>query len=367
MDHMLLEEFLELTAFSAPSKQEYEIRKCLKEKLCALGFTVWEDNAFPETQSGSLYGRLEGTLPGLPLLFTAHMDTVTPCENKHITVESDGTIHTDGSTILGGDDVTGIVEFLGAIRMLQQEKTLHRTIEVVFTACEEFFVEGAKRLAYDTLTAQEAYVLDTDGPIGRAVLAAPTGVRIMTNITGKAAHAALQPEAGINAISIAAEAIGQMRLGRVDEETTANIGIIQGGASGNVVPESCFVEGETRSLSHSKAMEQKAHMEHCFQVAAAVRGGSCQVESTVIYRAWSVEKDSTLCRRFSRACQGEGISIQFERACGGSDASMMSTHGIQCLVLATGMHEIHSVREYTTLQEMEIMTRVVARLMSDPE
>lgn len=367
MKSALLDEFLELTAYTVPSKHEGEIRKCLKEKLSTLGFAVWEDQAFPETGSGSLYGRLPGELPGAPLLFTAHMDTVTPCEHKNITVEADGTIHTDGTTILGGDDVTGIVEFLGAIRQLQQEKRPHRTIEVVFTACEEYFVEGAKRLSYDTLTAKECYVLDTDGPIGRAVLAAPTGVRIVANITGKAAHAALKPEDGINAVQIAAEAISHMRLGRIDEDTTANIGIIRGGGSGNIVPEQCFVEGETRSLSHAAAMAQKDHMEQCFQAAAAAHGGACAVESAVIYNAWAVEENSDLCGRFARACQAEGLAPEFERACGGSDASMLSARGIRCLVLATGMHEIHSVREYTTLEEMETMTRVVARIMCDEQ
>lgn len=367
MDREILQEFLELTAFSVPSKHEREIRDCLKGKLQELGFTVWEDHAFPETGSGSLYGRLEGTLPGAPLLFVAHMDTVMPCENKQITVKADGTIHTDGTTILGSDDVTGIVEFLGAVRRLLREGRPRRTVEVVFTACEEYFVEGAKRLDYDTLTAREAYVLDTDGIIGRAVLAAPTGIRIMANITGKAAHAALQPEAGINAVAIAAEAVSNMKLGRIDENTTANIGIIQGGASGNVVPESCFVEGETRSLEHQAALAQKEEMERCFYDAAAAYGGSCAVESTVVYHAWAVDADSALCTRFCRACQTEGVEPHLERACGGSDANFLSAHGIQCLVLATGMHEIHSVREYTTIQEMEIMANVVAGLIADPE
>lgn len=365
MKSTLLNEFLELTAYTVPSGYEGEIRKCLKEKLSALGFSVWEDQAFPETDSGSLYGRLTGTLPGGPLLFAAHMDTVTPCENKQITVEDNGVIHTDGTTILGGDDVTGIVEFLGAIRLIQQQQQPHRTIEVVFTASEEYFVEGAKRLRYDTLTAKQAYVLDTDGEIGRAVLAAPTGVRIVAEITGKAAHAALQPEDGINAIGIAAEAVSSMRLGRVDADTTANIGLIRGGDSGNIVPEHCFVEGETRSLNHAAAMRQKEHMEQCFRDAAAAHGGRCIVESTVVYNAWAVAEDSSLCSGFARACQVEGLTPVFERACGGSDASMLSGHGIECLVLATGMHEIHSVREYTTLGEMETMTRVVARLMCE--
>jgi tripeptide aminopeptidase len=293
------------------------------------------------------------------------MDTVTPCEHKKITVEPDGTIHTDGTTILGGDDVTGIVELLAALRRIKQENIPHRTIEVVFTACEEYFVEGAKRLRYDTLTAKEAYILDTDGPIGRAVLAAPTGVRILANITGKAAHAALAPEDGVNAIAIASAAISRMRLGRIDPETTANIGIIRGGDSGNIVPETCFVEGETRSLNHGAALRQKDHMEECFRQAAADLGGSCDLTSTVVYNAWSVDEAEPLCQNFAAACQKTGLTAKFERACGGSDASFLAEHGIRCLILATGMHEIHSVREYTTLAEMAAMADTVYHLLTN--
>ncbi len=359
----LLQEFMELTAFSVPSGHECEIRVCLKKKLVELGFSVWEDNAFPDTGSGNLYGRLAGTVPGPALLFAAHMDTVTPCENKRVIVDPNGVVHTDGTTILGGDDVTGIVELLAALRRLKQEQTPHRTIEVVFTASEEYFVQGAERLNYESLTAKEAYVLDTDGTIGRAVLAAPTGIRIVADITGRAAHAALKPEDGVNAVAIAAEAISHMRLGLVDAETTANIGIIRGGSSGNIVPEHCFVEGETRSLNHASALQQKNHMETCFQKAALKYGGICTVESTLVYHAWSVSEAAPICRRFSSACQAVGIEPKFESACGGSDASFFSAHGIQCLVLATGMHEIHSVREYTTIQEMETMAEVVYRLI----
>lgn len=359
----LLNEFLELTAYSVPSKHESEIRKCLKQKLLALGFQVSEDNAFPETGSGSLYGFLSGTIPGEPILFTAHMDTVTPCENKNVIVEADGTIHTDGTTILGGDDVTGIVEFLEAVRQLQEEGTPHRDIEVVFTACEEYFVEGAKRLDYDRIRSKEAYVLDTDGEIGSAVLAAPTGVRIIAEITGKASHAALAPEEGINAVAVAAQAISQMKLGRIDADTTANIGIIRGGDSGNIVPETCFVEGETRSLTHEAAMVQMEHMVSCFESAAKAAGATVKMTVTTVYNAWAVSEDDVLCRRFAEAARNNDLVPSFRRACGGSDASFLSAHGIRCLVLATGMHEIHSVREYTTLYEMETMTQVIKCLM----
>lgn len=363
----LLREFLELTSYSVPSKHESEIRKCLKQKLLALGFEVSQDNAFPETGSGSLYGFLPGTIPGQPILFTAHMDTVTPCDNKKIIVEPDGRIHTDGTTILGGDDVTGIVEFLEAIRQIQTEKLPHRDVEIIFTACEEYFVEGAKRLDYSRIRSRECYVLDTDGQIGRAVLAAPTGVRIIANITGKAAHAALEPEEGINAISVAARAISMMKLGRIDEDTTANIGIIQGGLSGNIVPESCFVEGETRSLNHDSAMAQTEYMTDCFEKAAEEIGAQAVVTAQTVYNAWAVEEDSTLCRRFRRAAEAQGLMPRFERACGGSDASFLSSHGISCLVLATGMHEIHSVREYTTISEMGTMAKVVKHIICDKD
>ena len=359
----LVSEFLELTAYSVPSKHEREIRTCLRNKLEDLGFLVWEDDAFPETGSGNLYGRLAGTLPGPARLFAVHMDTVTPCENKHITVEPDGRIHTDGTTILGGDDVTGIVELLWALRELRRTGARHRTIEVICTASEEFFVQGAQRLQYDTLTAREAYILDTDGPIGRAVLAAPTGIRVVANLTGKAAHAALKPEDGINAVAMAAEAVSHMHLGRVDQDTTANIGIIRGGDSGNIVPETCFVEGETRSLSHAAALRQRDHMERCFQEAAARCGGRAEVSSTIVYNAWAISREDPLCRDFAAACGENGLTAVFEPACGGSDASMLSAHDIRCLVVATGMHEIHSVREYTTVGEMETMARVVYRLL----
>lgn len=357
----LYKDFIELASYSVPSKHEGKIRENLRGKLEALGFQVSQDQCFPETGSGNLYGFLPGE--GEPVLFTAHMDTVGPCENRKVIREPDGTIHTDGNTVLGGDDLTGVVEFLSAVRQLQAEKLRHRPIEVVFTACEEYFVEGAKRLDYSRIRSKEAYVLDTDGEIGRAVLAAPTGIRIMANITGKAAHAALKPEDGINAVAMAAEAISHMRLGRIDQETTANIGIIQGGSSGNIVPEKCFVEGETRSLSHEKALRQSEHMTACFQKTAKKGSGDCQVTAQIVYEAWEVPEEAPMCRRFEKAAKALGLTPQFQKACGGSDASFLSAHGISCLVLATGMHEIHSVREYTTEEEMWTMSQVVKQLM----
>jgi len=360
MDH-LLNEFLELTAYSVPSKQEHEIRACLKQKLIALGFEVSEDEAFPENNSGNLYGFLPGE--GEPILFACHMDTVGPCDHKKVIVDEDGTIHTDGTTILGADDVSGIVEFLVAVRRVIWSGVKHRPIEVIFTASEEFFVEGAKRLDYDRIRSKQCYVLDTDGEIGTAVIAAPTGIRIIANITGRASHAALRPEDGINAIAVAADAIDRMHLGKIDPETTANIGIIRGGESGNIVPGECFVEGETRSLNHQAAIRQMEHMCACFLNASNDHGAKCTLDTTLVYKAWSISEEHPLCRNFASACKQSVITPKFMKACGGSDASRLSEHGIDCLILATGMHEIHTTSEYITLQEMQTMTRVITELM----
>lgn len=357
----LLDEFLELTAYSAPSKHEHDIRECLKQKLITLGFEVSEDNVFPESNSGNLYGFLPGE--DEPILFACHMDTVTPCDDKKIIVDEDGTIHTDGTTILGADDVSGIVEFLEAVRRIHEQGIAHRPVEVIFTASEEYFVEGAKKLDYGRIRSKQCYVLDTDGEIGTAVTAAPTGVRIIANIVGRASHAALRPEAGINAIAVASDAIDRMQLGRIDAETTANIGIIRGGTSGNIVPGECFVEGETRSLCHDSALRQMEHMCACFRNAAVDHGADCELDTTLVYQAWNISEEHPLCIRFASACMSCGITPHFRKACGGSDASMLSGHGIECLVLATGMHEIHSTDEYITLRELETMTDVVCELM----
>ena len=228
-------------------------------------------------------------------------------------------------------------------------------------------MEGAQKLDYSRIHSRQAYVLDTDGQIGTAVLAAPTGIRVMATLEGKSSHAALKPEDGVNAVAMAADAISHMRLGRVDQDTTANIGIIRGGSSGNIVPDRCFVEGETRSLVHESALKQRDHMAQCFRAAAEKAGGRVSLDISTVYTAWAADEAAPICQRFERAAKQAELQPLFQRACGGSDASFLSAHGISCLVLATGMHEIHSVREYTTVQEMETMAQLVRYLMCDPE
>lgn len=359
-------EFCKLVSINSPTFGERKMADTLKAMLSQLGFEVFEDSAGEqyESDTGNIFARKKGSQPGEPLLFSAHMDTVGPCENKKIIKEPDGRIHTDETTVLGADDASGIAAFFEAVRSIQESGAPHRDIEVLFTIAEEFFLKGSFAFDYSMLSAKQVYVLDVDGPIGTAITAAPTGIRLVANIQGKSAHAAIAPEDGINAIAIAASAIAAMKLGRIDSETTANIGIISGGKSGNIVPDTCFIEGETRSLSPEKAQMQLEHMVSCIENTAWNSGGTCGIEITKIYDAYALPTDSAVVRRFEAACIACGVQPQLQSSTGGSDNSVFSARGLEGIVVACGMHEIHSVTEYTYASELCKIAEIIEKLMT---
>lgn len=362
----LTDEFCDLAGINSQTFGEREMADTLKCKLSELGFEVFEDEAGAEygSDTGNVFARLRGDMPGEPIMFSAHMDTVGPCENKKIIIDHDGKIRTDETTVLGADDVSGIAALLEAIRSTIESGSPRRDIEFLFTIGEEFFLKGASGFDFGAARAKQVYVLDVDGPVGSAIVSAPTGIRIIANIRGKAAHAAISPEDGISAIRIAASAVANMKLGRLDPETTANIGIITGGKSGNIVPDSCFVEGETRSLSTEKAEAQLRHMVGCIEQAAWQSGGTCEIEITKIYDAYSVPPDSAVIKRFEAACAQCGVETRLLSSTGGSDNSIFSARGLEGIVIACGMHEIHSVREYTYISELVQTAEIVGKLMT---
>lgn len=364
----ILNEFLKMAIIESPTRDERKMADTLKVELEQLGFSVTEDDAGKAIggNTGNLFAVRKGGIPGDPLLLCAHMDTVKPVTGKYALVEGD-TIRSGGDTVLGADDLAGVVEILEAVRSVDEDAKPCRDLEILFTVSEEFFLKGAENFDASKCRAKEAYILDVDGDIGTAVLAAPTGIRFIANVKGKSAHAAIAPEEGINAIAIAAKAISDMRLGRIDRETTASIGIIKGGEQGNIVPDSCFVEGETRSLSSEKATTQCRHMQECFENAAVELGGSVSFEITKVYDAYGVSEDSAVVRRFKNACKTVGIEPKLTSSTGGSDNSVLSQKGLQGIVVACGMHEIHSVNEYTKLSELTAMAKVVEQMITSEE
>lgn len=362
----MVEEFCKLVEIDSPSFHEREMAEVLKVYLLELGFEVFEDkaNEIYNSQCGNLYGYLEGTIEGDPLLFSAHMDTVEPALNKKALVKEDGRIVSDGTTILGADDISGIVTILEAIRYLKENKISHRSIEVLFPIAEEAYLRGSEVFDYTRIKSKEAYVLDLTGPIGSVANQAPTVFSVEVEIEGKASHAGFAPEKGINAIAIAASAINRLKLGRLDEETTANIGTIEGGLATNIVPNQCRVRGEIRSFSHDKALLEAEVMEKAFIEAAEEFGGEARVDIVLGCKAYLVERDHPVMKRFQEVCEDLDIEVDIQKTFGGSDNNNFYRHGIKGLVIACGMHQVHSCEEYTTIEDLTKITRIVEGLMT---
>lgn len=358
-------EFAELVSIDAPSFAERRMADRVKELLLSLGFEVYEDQAGAHygSDTGNVYGFLKGTLPGEPILLSAHLDTVQPALGKKAVFHEDGTITSAGDTVLGSDDVAGIVEILEGIRHLQEEKLPHRDVEVLFPIAEEAYIKGTEVFDFQRIRAKEAYVLDLSGEPGAAALRAPSLISFQITVRGKASHAGFAPEAGIHAIKVMADAVGKLCLGRVDDETTLNIGTISGGTATNIVPDTCICKGEIRSYSHRKALAQAEILREVFGAAAKEAGADFELESTVDLVAYETKKEEPVVERFEKACKALGIPGTLTSTFGGSDNNNFARNGIHGIVLSCGMHECHSVREYTTVQELKQGAALVAQLL----
>ena len=266
--------FAELVSIDSPSLEECEMADTLKAKFAEIGVNFTEDHTQEQTGSnaGNLFARIPGSIDGAPVLFAAHMDTVEPAKGKKAVFHDDGTVTSDGTTVLGADDLAGVTAIYEAVRHITEAGAPHSPIEILISTGEELYCKGANAFDYSQVQAKEAYVLDLSGAIGAAAYAAPTLVSFKAEIQGKAAHAGFHPEDGINSIQAAARAVAQLPQGHVAESTTANIGKIGGGSGTNIVSESCLVEGEIRSLNHETAMELLAGtIQVSPEVFAAVR------------------------------------------------------------------------------------------------
>src|SRR3954465_3026703 len=281
----LLNEFLELVQIDSETKYETEIAKVLKQKFTDLGVDVFEDDTTEITGhgAGNLICNLSGTKEGVDTIyFTSHMDTVVPARGVKPSIK-DGYVVTDGTTILGADDKTGLSVMLETIRVLKEQNIPHGMIQFVITVGEESGLVGAKALDSSLLKAKYGYALDSDGLVGNIVVAAPTQAKIKAVIYGKTAHAGVAPEKGVSAITIAAKSIARMPLGRIDHETTANIGRFEGGQATNIVCDRVDILAEARSLIPEKMQAQVGKMKEAFETVAAAMGGRAEVDVQVMY------------------------------------------------------------------------------------
>lgn len=362
----LIKEFCKYVEIDSVSFQERKIADVLTEELRALGFVVKEDQAgdFYGGNCGNLYGYLKGELKGDPILFSAHMDTVEPGNGKKAIVHEDGTITNNGDTVLGADDISGIVSILEAIRTIREKAIPHRSIEVLFTIAEEKYLKGSEVFDYTTILSKEAYVLDLSGEVGTAALKAPTLIAFTVEILGKASHAGFAPELGIHSIATAAKGISAIKQGHIGEDTTVNIGTIAGGVATNIIPDRCTIQGEVRSLTHDKALEEIRKIEDVFKMSTIEDKADYKFSYSIQSIAYCVEEHHLVVERFRKVCIELGIESQMVSTFGGSDNNNFLQNKITGIVLSCGMNQVHSCQEYSHVDDLEKCSNIVLKLMT---
>ena len=357
----LVNTFLELVCIDSPSGHEEAIGRDLAARLKALGLAVTQD------ATGNLIARLAGageTAGDPPLLLSAHMDTVGTDTGIRPVVEG-GVIRSDGTTILGADDKSGAAVILEVIQVLAEKNQAHPPLEVVITVSEEQSLVGAKALDLEQLRAKEGIVLDSGGPIGTVIVSAPYQDKLFVTVHGRAAHAGAEPERGINAIRVAAEAIAAMPLGRIDDETTANVGFIRGGVATNIVPEEVELHCEARSRDEAKLVAQVQAMRDALQEAAARHKATVDLRQERSYDGFGLPFETPIVRRAITAIEALDLAPLLQPSGGGSDANVFNSGGVATINLSTGMAEVHTTNENIAIadlvQSAELLLRIVAR------
>ncbi|HEU4917464.1 MAG TPA: M20/M25/M40 family metallo-hydrolase [Acidimicrobiia bacterium] len=357
----LVKTFLELVAVDSPTGHEEEIGKELIKRFTDLGCSVSQD------EIGNVVAVYSGTRPDTVLLST-HMDTAGKDVGIKPIIE-DGIIKTDGSTILGADDKSGIAGCLELLTLLRSNQDVkHPAIEFVISVGEESGLVGSRQMDLSRLNASYGFVMDTAGVIGAVTYWAPTSVYLTIELHGKKVHAGVEPEKGINAVKVAAEAIAVMPLGRIDEETVANIGTIAGGEARNIVPGEVVLEGMARSHDQEKLDAQLAAMRSAVSEAAERHGATFDFDTEEIYRTYKIDESERPYREAARAIETLGIEVFPRKSGGGTDGNFFNAKGIPCVALATGMVDEHAATEHIAIEDMVMACKILVTIVTqEPE
>jgi tripeptide aminopeptidase len=359
----LLDDFVRLCEIQSPSKGERNVADAVRAELQSLGLHVEEDDSGKDTGSdaGNLLARIAGPDGSPTVLLCAHLDTV-PLSAPVEVVQDNGVLSNRHEAILGADNKAAVATVLGAARRLVADGS-PVGVEILFTTCEELALAGAKALELGRLRSDFGYVFDHASPVGELVLSSPTYYRLELDFRGQAAHAGIRPEAGRNAIAAAARAVVAMKLGRLDEATTANVGQIEGGSAANVVAERCRVVLETRSLDDSRAGEIVGSMVDAATEAAS--DSECDVETTVerLFRGYRLQRTAPVVEIAARALESRGIEPQYINTGGGSDANVLIAAGLPVLNVANGTERNHQPDESVTVDALETMLDVTLAIV----
>ena len=338
----LLKTFKELAAIYGPGRRERDVADYIGERLDNLWPVVEDDAADAlDGDAGNLLIKIDGE--GEPLLLSAHMDTVEPCAGVKPVVKN-GYVYSRGDTILGADDRAAVAVLL-ELAEIADRLPRRRPVEILFTVAEEVGLRGAKHFDYRSLESKAGFAFDTSQPPGYAVNAAPGSELVTATFRGRAAHAGIEPEKGISAIQMASAAIAAMQLGRIDHETTANIGVISGGQAINIVSERADIEGEVRSHDEDKLAAQIEQVTAAMENAAEDFGGVVDMKWEPAYVSYRLDEDTVPVVLFSRAARAVGLEAKFIAGGGGSDANVFNARGIPSIVLGCGFEKLHTTEE----------------------
>ncbi|MCK4241123.1 MAG: M20/M25/M40 family metallo-hydrolase [Candidatus Atribacteria bacterium] len=367
-NNRLVSEFIELVKIDSISKNEAKIAKLLLKRLRDLGLEVIIDETAKEIggDTGNIIARLKGDVKRFcPVVFVAHMDTVTPGNNVHPQIKEDGRIVSDGKTILGADDKAGIAALLEALRFIKENNIPHGDIEIIFTTCEEIGLLGSKSLDISRLKSKMAFVLDAIGRTGKIITSAPSLRNFKIVIRGKAAHAGANPENGINAIKIGGDFLSQISLGRIDEETTANIGIISGGKATNIIPDKVVLKGEVRSRDNEKIEDYIDKLQETLENLAKKTNAITEIEIKKNFDGYKLSSTSPIVKVAIKAAESIGLRPELCSGGGGTDANIFNEKGILSINLAVGMMNVHTIGEWIYIEDLERIKKYIIAIVEN--
>lgn len=361
----LIENLISMIKIDSVSFEEEEFRKFLITYFKAKGFNIYTDNAgkYFGSNSGNLLIHINGSNKEEPLCLAAHLDTVSPGKIIEPFI-FDGVMKSRGDTILAGDDKAGIAAIIEAIEHVMEEHISHRELYLLFTICEEVGMLGIKNFDITKLNCKNVVFIDAAGPSGIIAYEAPAKDDIRISFKGRKSHAGIEPEKGINAIYIAADAISNMNLGRIDYETTANIGRIEGGGATNIVSDDVFFTAEVRSHSMNKIKNQIDHMEVACKNAVSKFNGEYKMEVTRDYPALKLNQNSFVFNICKSSFETNDIVPLASVIGGGSDANILSEKGYECAIISVGMENVHTTEEKLNVEELMKTTRSIVTMIS---
>lgn len=362
----IVKRFMEYVCISSESGNEKKFADRLIEDLGELGAEVTTDEAGEKAGSNAdnIYAFFKGDNSKKTLMFSCHMDTVKPGTDIKPIVAG-GTVRSNGDTILGSDDKSGITALMEAMNIIKKNNEAHGPIQMIFTISEEVGLRGAKNLDYGRLIGDRCYVLDSSGQVGKIIVQAPAQNKIIAEIKGKPAHAGIAPENGTSAIMVGADAISNMNLLRIDEETTANIGTFEAVGETNIVSPKAKIIAEVRSLDKDKIRKQTDHMENCLKEAAEKYGAEINIEVEKMYEPYKFGIEDDIVAYVMEICKKMGIEPMTASSGGGSDANVFNAKGIKTLNLGCGVNNAHTTDEFIETRELVNITKLAYNMMLD--